>query len=182
MLIGVLTDGPQQSAGEHVEVNRFGHRFAVMSDGGGEDFGPAVIVGPDADLRFVIVLASGGSEWCGGVEDFCGVVEFAFGYDEAFSEARHDGVCRLQVVDGIRVMRAVSGGLHPAEFEPAVVSDAVAVHGAVDEDGGDALLVWSQDAIDKVAVFHVGKAFIVNDDVEAIGPPGIVVEGDFGVG
>ena len=182
VLIGAASGGPQQTAGQHVEVDGFRHGFAVVSDGCGEDFGAAVVIGPDADLGFVVVLASGGGEWCGGIEDSCSVVEFAFRNHEAFPESCHDGVFGLQIVDGVGVVGAVSGRLNSAEFEPAVITDAVTVHGAVDEDGGDTLPVWTQDAIDKVRVFHVSETFVVDDDVEAVGPVRVVVERDFGIG
>ncbi len=59
MLIRVASGSPQQAAGQHVKVDGFRHGFTVVSDRGGEDFGAAVVVGPDADLRLVVVLASG---------------------------------------------------------------------------------------------------------------------------
>ncbi len=52
----------------------------------------------------------------------------------------------------------------------------------MDQDGGHTLLVWTQDAVDKVRVFDVSEAFVVDDDVEAVGPVRVVVEGNFGIG
>ncbi|GIS62895.1 MAG: hypothetical protein CM1200mP2_51200 [Planctomycetaceae bacterium] len=47
---GVPAAGPQQAAGQHVEVGRFDHRLVVVPDGGGKDAGVVIAIGPDTDL------------------------------------------------------------------------------------------------------------------------------------
>src|SRR2546423_1194105 len=76
--------------------------------------------------------------------------------------------------DGDGELGAVAGGLEAGEFEPGgdvgEGGGAVAVHGAVEENSGFAGLVGFEDALDEVQILHVGGAFVVDDDIEIVGP------------
>jgi len=51
------------------------------------------------------------------------------------------------------------------------------VHAAVDEHAGDAVLVGLADLLDEVLVDDVGEALVVDDDVVALGPVRLLVDG-----
>ena len=68
VLPGIPAAGPQQAAGQHVEVGRFDHRLVVVPDGGRKDAGIVIAIGPDTDLGFAVASSFGMGQWRGGVE------------------------------------------------------------------------------------------------------------------
>jgi len=76
-----------------------------------------------------------------------------------------------------RQLRAVAGRVQAGELEHSVSfgkpSPPVAVHAAMEQHRGQAVLMGLQDALDDVLVLHVGRALVVHDDVEALVPLGL---------
>src|SRR5437764_480029 len=70
---------------------------------------------------------------------------------------------------------------HAEEFEPFIGTGAVGMHGAMNHHGGQALLMWFENALQPRLILYVGKAFIMDDDVVAAGPAGVLIRRDFGI-
>lgn len=83
---------------------------------------------------------------------------------------------------GVGVVGTVAGGGDPAELEPIVVADPVAVHRAVHEDRRHTLLMLGEDLLQKGRVLDVGETLVVEDDVIALRPIGFVVDRDRMIG
>ena len=77
--------------------------------------------------------------------------------------------------DGDGLLWAVASGLQAEVLEPLVLARAEAVHGAVQMHGGDGF-VHVQDALQHLLALLTCGALVVNDDVVALGPVGIVVK------
>jgi hypothetical protein len=88
----------------------------------------------------------------------------------------------LDVSDFVGVMGSVPSARHAAELEPIVVSDPVAVHGAVDDHPWLSLAMGFEDPCKPLRVLVIGKAFVMEDHIEPIGPLRIAIEFDFGFG
>lgn len=88
----------------------------------------------------------------------------------------------FEIDDRERVFGTVAMGGDAAEFEPAVIGHAVAMHGAVEEDGGGAFLVRFEDAVCPFDVLDFGEAFVMDDHVVSFGPIVVFVEGNLGIG
>src|SRR4051794_23136718 len=64
------------------------------------------------------------------------------------------------------------------EFEPfGRIGNAVAVHAAMQQNGGQAIAMGLQNTLDDGLVFHVGGTLVVDDDIEPCGPIGLFVNG-----
>ena len=88
----------------------------------------------------------------------------------------HDRMLGRDERDVDRLLWPVSGRLQPDELEPIVGPRPVAVHRAVQVDRRNTVLVGVQDVPDIRLLRHIGRAFVVNDHVVALGPVGIVVD------
>ena len=76
------------------------------------------------------------------------------------------------------------GGNQPGELHPGRGSllvpalGAIAVHPAVEDDAGEAVPMGLEDRLDDPHVLvHLRGALVVHDDIEALGPIGVVVDG-----
>ncbi len=174
--LGVPVAGPEQPLGNHVEVLRLGHGLVVVANGGGEDLAITVAVGPDADLGLVVAPAVGLPEHRGAVKDLDRVVELSLGRDKLAAKPFHDGMRRLNVIDRKRIVRTMSGRLHADKLKPLVVSCAIAVHGAVDQQRRQALAMRADDVVDEILVLDRGKALVVHHDIKALGPVTVLVQ------
>ena len=180
-----ISGGPEEAAGDEVEVAGVFDGEGVVADGGGEGGGALFGVGPGDDgggfdvfvAAFVFLDAEGEGF---GVEEVDVVVEFFFAGDPVF-EGGIDGVVFVGEFDGDGFLGAVGGGLEAEVFEPEVVALAEGVHGAVEVDGGDGF-VGVEDVFEDVGVFVRGGAFVVDDDVVAFGPVGVFEDGEGRVG
>src|SRR2546421_4645048 len=140
MLLIEFIDGPEEAAGDEVEIARIGAGFVVVADGGGEDAGFVVVgVGPGDD-EIVFALFSSGEGVGGGQEMAGGVVVEFFIDGGPVLHTFGDGGVGIDEGDGDGELGAVAGGLEAGEFEPGgdigERRRAVAVHGAVEENGG----------------------------------------------
>src|SRR5690606_35740520 len=82
---------------------------------------------------------------------------------------------------GIIALVIVTAARDAEEFAPVVDRrGAIAVHRAVDHDGGFAGLVGRGDLADVLGIVGVGEALVVDDHVVGLGPVGIVVQRDLG--
>jgi len=55
------------------------------------------------------------------------------------------------------------------------------VHGAVNNNGVDALLVTRRDGGDPLLVEHIGEALVVDNNIVAVSPLGVIVDRYLGV-
>jgi hypothetical protein len=203
-VLGVeLADGPEQPSGDEVLVTGVVDRPVVVAQRGGEDLRPAVIhVGPDdhgfgGDLpagcrpvflavlpreRLVSLLAF--RERVGGRLELARGVVVEFFLDRGpVGERIGDRVVLVDEGDGDRLLGPVPGGDQAEELHPGgrdVLVPALgpeAVHPAVQDDGGQALLVRLEHGLDDLHRVDVGGALVVDDDVEVLGPVGLVIDG-----
>ena len=58
-----LAAGPEQAAGDEIEVNRILHRAVVMTERRAEHASGTVVVRPDDVVVFLCVLTEGGGQW-----------------------------------------------------------------------------------------------------------------------
>ena len=171
-----------------------------MADRGAEDAGllRAELVGPGddgvgfggrGDLALLVLLlrdllVAGGEGL--GAQDLDVVVEL-FVDGGPIREAGGDRVGLVGEADGDRLLRAVAGGLQAEHLVPAGVvvaglhglleiAPAVAVHGAVEVHGGQAVLMGVHDIGDIGLVGDVGGALIVDDHVEVLAPVRVLEE------
>lgn len=161
-----------------------------MAKRGAEDADTVVVVRPGDD-RLAFALRAAGDDLRAG-EHLHVVVEFLVSgrpVFDALGDVRHVVLER----DRDRLFRAVAGGLNADVFVPlcvrrsglhrlAEVTRAVRVHGAVEIHGGDAVAVRRQHAGDDLRVGLGGRAFIVDDDVVALGIVRIAEDGQRRVG
>lgn len=196
-VFGEVASGPEETAGDEIEVMWIHDGGGVVADGGGEDFGfvRAVFIGPGDDGvglgRFGIrgeLLAFFGfgrddlitrGEGLAG-EDLDVVVELFVDGGPVF-EATGDGAVFIGEGDADGLLGAVASGLETEVFVPAgivgtglhrlaEIAPAVAVHGAVEIDGGFACFVGSEDGSDVGGIGDVSAAFVMDDDVEVFVP------------
>ena len=169
-----------------------------MADRGAEDAGliRTELVRPDDDagdflgggdftglvLLFRNLLGAGGESLTS--EHLNVVVEF-FVDGGPISQALHDRVLLIGEDDADGLLRAVAGGLQAEHFEPAGVigagldglaelAPAVAVHGAMEVHGREAILVGVDDIGDVGAIIDAGGALVVDDHVEVLAPIGVL--------
>ncbi len=193
-----MAGGPEDAAGDHVEVAIVGNGGGVVADGGAEDAGflGAVLVDPNvheivgaavAVAAFYNLTADG--ERRGGGKDF-DVVVVLFANGCPIGEAVDDWICFVGEGDGDRFLRAVAAGLEAEVFEPVTVglaeffdgivgvADAVAVHRAMEIYAGDTVAMGIEDAFDGFGIGNIGAAFVMDDDVVTFGVIGIAEDGE----
>ena len=173
---------PEHAPRDEIEILGLGHGFVVVADGRAEHAGLAVFVGPNACLRLVVGLAFRLPQSRRRRPELDRVIKFPLGRHKPRPEAFHDGMLGFEILDRVGIMRPVAGRLHADELEPFVGARAVAVHRAVNQNRGHAFAVRFEDSLHPFHVGHVGKAFVVHDDIEALGPIRIVIQRNLGVG
>ena len=91
-----------------------------------------------------------------------------------------DGMRLVDEIEGDGLLPVVRGGLQSEVLEPVIRAGAVAVHGAVEVHGGDAVLVRINDVVNVVHVrlADAGGAFVVDDHVVALRPVGLLIHGE----
>ena len=139
-----------------------------MADRRRKDSPLFILIGPDARLRIPVALPLGLTERRRRVEQLDRVVKLSLRSNESLPEVLHDGMIGFDVVDRVRVVRAVAWRLHPDEIEPLVIARPVTVHRAVNQNRRQPFAMRLDDVLDKVLFLDVGKAFVVDDDVEAV--------------
>ena len=128
-------------------------------------------MGPDDGVALFVVEGEGLGEGDGARPDLVdGVKLFVAGSPDG-GKALHDGVVWDKVFDLEGLLRAVAAGGDAEAFTPFVgLERSEGVHGAMDHDGGHARAVGGDDLLDESFVADVGEAFVMNDDVVALGP------------
>ncbi len=185
ILVFQFAGGPEDAAGDVGEEHFVAEGVVGVAVGGAEDAGFAVLVDPDDGVVFAVFLALAGGQGFGVGPEFFDDVEFIHGGDPVGGHAFEDGVLGLDEFHRVFALVIVAAAGDAEQLAPVInVRGAVGVHGAVDDDGGDAIVVRFGDAADVVGVGGVGEAFVVDDDVEFLGPVGVVIQRDlrFGAG
>ena len=154
----------------------------MVPERGAKDTRASIVVGPDADLVLPILAIFGRGQRAARRPESIDTIKFPGGVCPSGTEPFHDRMRGLDVSDFVGVMGSVPSARHTAELEPIVVSDTVAVHGAVDDHPRLPLAMRFEDPCKPLRVLVIGKAFVMEDHIEPIGPLWIAVEFDFGFG
>ena len=183
MAVIQLVAGPQHSAGDEFEVARVGDRRRVVAQRRAEHSGLAVLVDPRHDIvvDFLAGVLNAAGERLGGVEHPQVVVQL-FVDRRPIPQGPRDRVFAIDIFHVDRLLRSVGHGMQSKELEPVVVAQPVAVHRAVEVDGGNPFAVRVEDSLDVGAFLHVGRAFVVNDDIVTGRPILFFVAGEAGFG
>jgi len=110
------------------------------------------------------------------IEQFAGAVVVQLFVDRGpVLEALGNGALGNEKIDVDRRLRAVAGRLQAGEFEPRrhgrIALAAIAVHAAVaSSTAAKPAAVRRENAVDHCKVFHIRRAFVVEDDVKARRP------------
>jgi hypothetical protein len=115
-----------------------------------------------------------------GVEDLCVVVEL-FLFSDPIGERFGDGMVGIGELDGDGFLRAVASGMKAEVLGPLIGAISKRVHGAVKVDGGNGLMDC-EDVLHRGEVLIRGSAFVVNDHVVSLGPIGVVIKWERGIG
>ena len=105
----------------------------MVPERGAKDAGTSIVVGPDADLVLPVLAIFGRGQGAARRPESIDTIKFPGGVCPSGTEAFHDRMGSLDVSNFVGVMGSVPSARHTAELEPIVVSDTVAVHGAVDD-------------------------------------------------
>ena len=169
--------GPERAAGHEVEKLWCLDGVGVVADRRAEDAGLAVLVGPDDRLVGLPLSAHRLGQRLGGVPHLVAVIQFLLWNIPCLGKPGEDRVFGDQV-RCVFIMSAVAGRRDADKLEPVVVARPVAVHGAVHEHGGSALLVLDHDLLEERRVLDAGEALVVEDHVVALRPVGLRIDGD----
>ena len=154
-----------------------GYGDVVVPDGCAEDACAVVVVCPCDDCLAVALHAASNDF---GVREHLHVVVKFLPLSRPVFDALGDERYVFLKLNFNRLLRAVAGGLQADVLEPpsvfgtrldrfAEVAGAVRVHGTVEVDAGDTLAMRREHAGDGVRVADPGRAFVVDDDVVALG-------------
>jgi len=197
-LIVHFSAGPEEAAGDHVEIAGIGNGFIVMADGGAENAGAVIVVDPDANVIvgvacavLVVGLAAAGEGLERG-EELNVVVKFLVNGGPT-GEAAHDWEIGIDDGDGDGQLGAVAAGLEAEEVKPQGalragvgfhfgIADAIAVIAAVKDDAGNAGAMGGEDGFDDFRIVDVGSAFVVDDDVVALAVISVAIDREGGLG
>ena len=82
-----------------------------------------------------------------------------------------------------RLLRTMRRGLNPHKLKPVVFSgDSITVHGAVKVDCGKPVPMCVQDVVDIGLFDHVCRTFIMQDNVKALRPIGMIINRESSLG
>ncbi len=159
--------------------------LVAVADGGAEQGRVALAeVGPgDKEVTLALLAAR---QRAGADEHLDVVVEFLVDRGP-IRQPLGDGATRVNEADRDGKLRAVAAGLQAEVFEPKPVrcaqrdgivgvADAIAVHATVEIHAGDAVAVRLEDTLDHGWVIDVGGAFVMDDQVVALGVIGVAVD------
>jgi hypothetical protein len=174
--------GPEEAAGEVVDVRLALHGLVVVTDGGAEDAGFAVLVGPDAGVIFfganAVSLAEDGSVG----PNLSDLVKLTLGGFPAFAKPFHNGVLGLEIFDVHCNVLLMAYCGDTEEFTPFVgdfVCRAIAMHGAVQHHRWDPRITMSRsNPFHKGFVTNCAETFVVHDDIEVLDPILLLVNGE----
>ena len=176
-----LTAGPKEAASDEVEVAWVLNGVVVVTNGGGKGGSALLGVDPGNDggtlLSIDVLMAEGEGL---GVEDLCVVVEL-FLFSDPIGERFGDGMVGIGELDGDGFLRAVASGMKAEVLGPLIGAISKRVHGAVKVDGGNGLMDC-EDVLHRGEVLIRGSAFVVNDHVVSLGPIGVVIKWERGIG
>ena len=172
-IIPKLARGPEQTAGDEVQVGGFQHGLIMVAYGGPEN--PAllfpVLIDPDTDM----ILVRAGSplrQWSSGIPHLFNPVELPLGRGPLRWEPLHHGMIGLEVLHLDRRMPTMIARGHPEEPAPflsALGGCAVAVHAAMQNHRRSGLVGLGQGLHEGI-VLHSTKTLIMHDHVVACRP------------
>ena len=176
-----LAGGPERAAGHKVKELRCLDGVGVVADRCAEDAGLAVLVRPDDRLVGLPLAAHRLGQRLGGVPHLVAVIQFLLRNVPCLRKPGEDRVLGDEV-GGVFIVGAVAGRRDADKLEPVVVAGPVAVHRAVHEHGGGALLMLDHDLLEELRILDAGEALVVKDHVVALRPVGLRIDGDLVVG
>ena len=177
IVIDIPSGSPEHSAGDKIEIAIVLYREVVVTNGGAETGGSLGLIGPGDDRDVGGLLAVPGV-FLGSyrqrldIEDIDVVVELFFSRGPVLESLGNRVV--FDVVNRDRLLRAVAGRLDTEMLEPLVGAVSKAVHRAMQMHRRDGL-VSIENVLHDLEVLVACGALVVNHQVIALGPIGIVV-------
>ena len=176
----LLLERPAEAIGNDVQILFGGHGRVMVPDRGAEDLSFSVGIHPNGGLGLFRFPVCSPRENGGRIEDFVYVVEFTFWGRPSIGQTLNSWMIAVGVVfcDLNLGFGSVVAGHHAKKFRPRFFTalnfwnfPVVGVHGAMQEERGQAFFVYGGYGVYKLYIGIVRKAVVVDDEIIAFFPP-----------